>query len=167
MSTQKTKRIPTPIYAAAGAGDLAYQKLRTLPARMAELREKAAERYPTVAEEVKERAGTVRDHDMRADLERLRQGARRNAAVVMKAAQAAQERAAVVYGDLVTRGEQVVRTMRAEPVPQDAPTTEITAPTTAEIAAAPVAETPVAETPVVPVAEAPTTETPAAPADKE
>jgi len=47
MSTRTdTRKIPAPLYAAAGAGDLAYQQLRKLPERVAELRERVAELRP-------------------------------------------------------------------------------------------------------------------------
>ena len=43
MTTQpKTSRIPAPLYAAAGAGGLAYQQLRKLPAVVSELRTRVA-----------------------------------------------------------------------------------------------------------------------------
>ena len=87
-TNQTTKKYPAPLYAAAGAGDLAYQKLRTLPAKVAELR------HTNVAER---------------DVERLRELARRNAAAFVAGAQAAQEKAVALYTDLVARGEQVVR----------------------------------------------------------
>jgi hypothetical protein len=85
---QTTKKYPAPVYAAAGAADLAYQALRTIPAQVAELRGKTA--VPEI------------------DVERLRGVARRNAAAVRAGAQAAQERAVAIYTDLVARGEQVV-----------------------------------------------------------
>jgi hypothetical protein len=85
---QTTRKYPAPIYAAAGAGDLAYQALRTIPARVAELRGKTA--VPEI------------------DVERLRVVARRNAAAFRAGAQAAQEKAVEIYTDLVARGEQVV-----------------------------------------------------------
>jgi hypothetical protein len=85
----KTRNIPAPLYAAAGAGDLAYQKLRELPAKVAELRTRAG--GPDI------------------DVDRLRTVARRNAAAFVAGAQAAQERAVALYNDLVARGEQVVR----------------------------------------------------------
>ena len=89
-TTGQTKnRIPNPIYAAAGAGDLAYQKLRQIPAKVAELRGRTS--------------GTE------LEIERLRSVARRNAAAFVAGAQAAQEKAAALYTDLVARGEQVVR----------------------------------------------------------
>jgi len=101
VTTNQTKnRIPNPLYAAAGAGDLAYQKLRTLPAKVAELRGRTA--------------GTE------LDVERLRGVARRNAAALVAGAQVAQEKfvagaqvaqekAVAFYTDLVARGEQVVK----------------------------------------------------------
>jgi heparin binding hemagglutinin HbhA len=85
----KTRTIPTPLYAAAGAGELAYQKLRELPAKVAELRTRAG------------------GPDL--DVDHLRTVARRNAAAFVAGAQAAQEKAVAIYNDLVARGEQVVR----------------------------------------------------------
>jgi len=84
MSTDT--RIPAPLYAAAGAGDLAYRQLRKLPARAAELRSKVAA----------------------TDLDKLRDAAMRNANVLMSNAQVAQERVAAVYADLVKRGAKIV-----------------------------------------------------------
>jgi hypothetical protein len=100
-----TRRIPNPIYAAAGAGDLAYQGLRQLPARAAELSDRVAALRPVVADAV---SGAVKEPGARVDVDRLRVIARRNAAVLMSQAQAVQERAASVYADLVKRGEKVV-----------------------------------------------------------
>lgn len=96
MTTKtQTRKIPAPLYAAAGAGDLAYQQLRKL---VAELR-------PTVTEAVSEPR-------LRADLGKLRKVARRNAAAVRSGAQVAQERATALYTDLVARGQRVVRSAR-------------------------------------------------------
>jgi hypothetical protein len=93
MTENDTKKYPAPVYAAAGTADLAYQQLRKLPSKVVELRE---------------RVGTG-DRDLRLDVEKLRTAARRNAAAVRVGAQQAQERAAALYGDLVARGEKVVR----------------------------------------------------------
>jgi hypothetical protein len=102
MATQTTtRRIPDPLYAAAGAGDLAYQQLRKLPERVAELRERVGELRPAVSDAVSEAR--------RVDLERLREAARRNAAAFVSGVEAAQERASAVYSDLVKRGHRVVR----------------------------------------------------------
>jgi hypothetical protein len=101
----KTRKIPAPLYAAAGAGDFAYQRLRKLPEQVAQLRERVAEIAPNVG-------GAVSETNLRADLDRLRDAARRNAATLVASAQQASERAAAVYTDLVVRGERVVRNVR-------------------------------------------------------
>ena len=46
------RKIPNPLYAAAGAGELAYEQLRRLPERVAELRGRVADLRPVVAEAV-------------------------------------------------------------------------------------------------------------------
>jgi hypothetical protein len=106
MTTKTTTRkIPGPLYAAAGAGDLAYQRLRKLPEQVSSLRDRVSELRPAVSEAVSET-------NLRADLDRLRQVARRNAANIVAGAQQASERAAAVYTQLVVRGEKVVRTVQ-------------------------------------------------------
>lgn len=126
MTNPTKTRIPAPLYAAAGAGDLAYEQLRKLPAVVTELREKAAAnsvdlRHRTVdlrhravagTAELRERAVAtlkaandaatdLRDRANTADIDRLRDAALRNASAVMAGAQA-------VYTELVARGERVV-----------------------------------------------------------
>ncbi|MFG1881379.1 hypothetical protein [Micromonospora sp. NPDC049102] len=158
MTEPKTNRIPAPIYAAAGAAELALEQLRKLPAAVGmhgtrvvadlggravltgfELRQKATETLRTANETLRtanETAGTLRDRAQAeldlaklrdsadlaklrevadlaklrevADMDKLRAAATRNAAVVVTAAQAAQERAFAAYGALVARGERVV-----------------------------------------------------------
>lgn len=147
MTQPKTSRIPAPIYAAAGAGDLALQQLRKLPAVVSdlggrvvtdlggkavvtgfELRQKATETLKTAnltAVGLREKAVPV---DL--DLDKLRGLASRNAAVVLAGAQTAQERALAAYGALVARGERVVGAgvlEAAETVNADIETTEATA----------------------------------------
>jgi hypothetical protein len=92
------RKVPTPLYAAAGAGDLAYRQLRKLRGKVLELR-------PVVTEAVSEQR-------LRADLDRLRVVARRNAKAVVNGAQGAQERATKYYTRLVTHGQTVVRSAR-------------------------------------------------------
>ncbi|MDH6463937.1 heparin binding hemagglutinin HbhA [Micromonospora sp. A200] len=132
MTQPKTNRIPAPLYAAAGAGELAYQQLRKLPTVVSELgtkvvadgtkvvteiggkavvtgfelRQKASETFKTAnltATGLREKAVPA---DL--DLDKLREAATRNAAVLLVGAQAAQERALAVYGALIARGERVV-----------------------------------------------------------
>lgn len=135
----RTKRIPAPVYAAAGAGDVAYQRLRQLPAMVDQLRAKAVtgtaglrqmattsrsglrEKARSTTAELRDRAAaTLRTANTAAeslraraaggelDVQRLREVALRNAAVVKAGAQAAQERALATYAALVARGERVV-----------------------------------------------------------
>jgi len=101
-SSTTTRKIPPPLYAAAGAGDLAYQQLRKLPEQVANLRERVAELRPAVSEAVSET-------NLRADFERFSTSARRN---FVAGAQLATERAAALYTELVNRGERVVRNVR-------------------------------------------------------
>ncbi|WP_446211574.1 hypothetical protein [Micromonospora sp. IBSANI012] len=132
MTQPKTNRIPAPLYAAAGAGELAYQQLRKLPTVVSELgtkvvadgtkvvteiggkavvtgfelRQKATETFKTAnltATGLREKAVPA---DL--DLDKLREAATRNAAVLLVGAQAAQERALAAYGALIARGERVV-----------------------------------------------------------
>ncbi|TDC78396.1 hypothetical protein E1193_20825 [Micromonospora sp. KC606] len=132
MTQPKTNRIPAPLYAAAGAGELAYQQLRKLPTVVGELRDKVvADGAKAVTEfggkavvtggELRQKAtetfktanltaAELRAKAMPADLEldKLREVATRNAAAVLAGAQAAQERALAAYGSLIARGERVV-----------------------------------------------------------
>jgi hypothetical protein len=105
MAAETNTKIPAPLYAAAAVGDLAYQRLRKLPATVADLRER------------------VTRTDL--DTDKLRGIAQRNANALVSGAQAAQERAQAIYTQLVAHGEQVVRgrrvihaTIGVEPEPQ-------------------------------------------------
>jgi heparin binding hemagglutinin HbhA len=106
--TEPTKtRFPAPLYAAAGAGDLAYQQLRKLPAVINEISDRAAASLKTVNDTAGTRATTLRDKATTADLDKLRTNAASGAVAL---AQVAQERALAVYTALVARGERVVGT---------------------------------------------------------
>ncbi|MEU5937765.1 hypothetical protein ABZ807_01040 [Micromonospora sp. NPDC047548] len=135
MTQPKTNRIPAPIYAAAGAGELAYQQLRKLPTVVSELgtkvvadgtkavteiggkavvtgvelRQKATETFETFKTANLSATG-LREKAVPADLDldKLREAATRNAAALLVGAQAAQERALAAYGALIARGERVV-----------------------------------------------------------
>lgn len=141
MTTANTKKIPTPLYAAAGVGDLAYQEIRKLPERVSQLRGRAVELRPVVADAMSE-------DRLKADLDRLRTVARRNASTLIDNAHAAQERAAAVYSDLVARGERVVQSAKAERAgeaePAETPVVEIEAAAADQPEA--VADRPAAET---------------------
>jgi heparin binding hemagglutinin HbhA len=118
MTDQTKTRFPAPIYAAAGAGDLAYQQLRKLPAVINEFSDRAAARLrtanetatsraTTLRETATTRATTLRERATATDLDKLRSTATSSAVAL---AQAAQERAVAVYTALVAHGERVVGT---------------------------------------------------------
>lgn len=171
MTQPKTNRIPAPVYAAAGAGELALEQLRKLPAVVSDLgtrvvadlskaavtgvglRQKATTTLKTAnltAAGLRERAVPA-DLDLdrlreAATLDKLREAATRNAAAVLTGAHAAQARALAAYAELVARGERVVGAgvlEAAETVNADIEATETT-PTEATPAAETVkpAETP-------------------------
>jgi heparin binding hemagglutinin HbhA len=126
QSKPKTNRIPAPLYAAAGAGDLAYRQLRRLPAVVTDLRSRAA--APG------KRSMKWTDHE----IERLRETAVRGAAALMTRTQSAQRRAVTTYAELVARGERVVGTgvvQAADTVNADMEATEAPAEVTATSAA--------------------------------
>ncbi|HYN97860.1 MAG TPA: hypothetical protein VES42_28805 [Pilimelia sp.] len=136
MTDQQTRtRIPAPLYAAAGVGDLAYRQLRKLPTVVTELRGKATAggadlRHRAVAtvKAANETAADLRGKTTtELDVERLR-------AVVRASAQAAQTRATTVYLQLVAHGERVVGTgvvQAADTVNADMEATEAPAEITA------------------------------------
>ncbi|MEV4491479.1 hypothetical protein AB0K04_15340 [Micromonospora coxensis] len=177
MTQPKTHRIPAPLYAAAGAGELAYQQLRKLPTVVTELRDKVVTDGTKVVTELGGKAvvtgvelrqkatETIRTANLTAtglrekavpadlDLDKLREAATRNAAAVLAGAQAAQERALAAYGALIARGERVVGAgvlEAADTVNADIEATDATVP--AEVKTAP-AQTPVAQTEVPTPAE--------------
>ncbi|GAA2520704.1 hypothetical protein [Pilimelia columellifera] len=87
MNTEHKRRVPNPLYAAAGAGDLAYQQLRR--------------HVPTIVAELRESATALRERATNGELEAVR-------ADVRTVLSHARERANAVYRELVERGEQVV-----------------------------------------------------------
>lgn len=134
----KTTRIPAPVYAAAGVGDLAYQQLRKLPTVVGDLSGRAVasgfelrERAVASLRVANSTAGVLKEKATTTDIEQLRTAARRNREALAQAAQAAQERAAAMYITLVAHGERVVGTgvvqaadtvnadMEATPVPAE------------------------------------------------
>jgi heparin binding hemagglutinin HbhA len=119
MPTKNDKQIPGPVYAAAGAGDIAIERLRKLPERVAQLQEQLPGRVSVIQDKVTAKVAEVpsivaelRQRVVDADTDKLRESARRNAETFFSQAQAqakvAQGRAAALYADLVARGEQVV-----------------------------------------------------------
>ncbi|NMO51955.1 hypothetical protein HH310_12205 [Actinoplanes sp. TBRC 11911] len=104
--TDPTKtRFPAALYAAAGAGDIAYQQLRKLPAVVSDLSERAAASLKTYNEQAGAKAQELRSKAATTDYDALRGNA---SSVVSSLAQLAQERAVTAYATLVARGERVV-----------------------------------------------------------
>ncbi|MEU7174310.1 hypothetical protein ABZ949_22815 [Micromonospora tulbaghiae] len=129
MTTQpKTNRIPAPLYAAAGAGELALEQLRKLPTVVTdlggkavvtgfELRQKATETLKTAnqtATGLRERAVTADLDQLReaANLEKLREAANldklRDAANLDKLREAATRNAAVVVAGAYAAQERAL-----------------------------------------------------------
>jgi hypothetical protein len=120
MTEQTKTRFPAPLYAAAGAGDLAYQQLRKLPAVLDEL----AVRVNEFSGQAGTKAARLRDQAGTADIDKIRDNA---AASAIAFATTATERAVAAYTALVARGERVVGTgvvEAAEVVNADMVTTE-------------------------------------------
>jgi heparin binding hemagglutinin HbhA len=124
MTEQTNTRFPAPLYAAAGAGDLAYQQLRKLPGVVSELSERAAASLRTANEQAGTKATQLRERAQTTDFDALRGNA---ASVASTFAQIAQDRAISIYTALVERGERVVGTgvvASADVVNADLATTE-------------------------------------------
>ncbi|WP_342669769.1 MULTISPECIES: hypothetical protein [Actinoplanes] len=97
--------MPAPLYAAAGAGDLAFEQLKKLPAVVTELSDKAAASLRTYNEQANTRAAELRDKANGTDFTAIRDNA---ATAATSFAQVAQEKAVAAYTALVARGERVV-----------------------------------------------------------
>jgi hypothetical protein len=91
--TPGATRLPKPLYAVAGAGELAYRRLRTLPERVEALREQVTPRMRTLRAELPGRVEALRS-EVPARVTTIVAGARE------------------VYGGLVARGEKVVGAAR-------------------------------------------------------
>ena len=107
MTEQTKTKIPAPLYAAAGAGDLAYQQLRKLPAVLTELSDKAAASLKVYNDQAGTKAAELREKANTTDFVSMRDNA---ASAANAFAQVAQERAVALYTELVARGERVVGT---------------------------------------------------------
>jgi hypothetical protein len=88
--------IPAPFYAAAGAGEMAYQKLRKLPGAAARTAGGLRERF------------AAPDRDLTVELARVRESAQRGTAAFKARAASVQDRAVAGYRRLVAHGERVM-----------------------------------------------------------
>ncbi len=91
--TTTTTRLPKPLYAVVGVGELAYHRLQKLPARVEELRERIPSRMRTLRQELPGRVEALRT-EMDERVTTLFAEARE------------------AYSGLVAHGEQVVTTTR-------------------------------------------------------
>ena len=124
MTEQTKTRFPAPLYAAAGAGDLAYEQLRKLNAVINQLGDRAAAQLRTANSSANTKATQLRERVATTDIDRVRDTATSGAVAF---AQVAQERAFAFYTGLIARGERLVGTgvvEAADVVNADIETTE-------------------------------------------
>jgi hypothetical protein len=93
--------IPAPFYAAAGAGDVAYQQLRKLP-----------ELANRTAGQLRQRIADP-ERDLNVELARLRESAQRSREALLARAVTVQDRTVAGYRRLVARGERVMAERRS------------------------------------------------------
>ena len=103
MST-KTE-IPTPIYAVAGAGEVAYEKLRELPAAASRTLHAAGQTTRAWRKRVASAEVKLDRRALTEDLEKLRDAAQRRASAIVAGAE---ERAVTGYRHLVARGVRLI-----------------------------------------------------------
>jgi len=95
--------LPAALYAAAGAGDLAYRRLRKLPETTARTLRTASQTAGAWRQRL-----VSRERDLTAELSQVRAQARRRAEALAARAAKAQEKAVAGYRNLVAHGEEVV-----------------------------------------------------------
>jgi heparin binding hemagglutinin HbhA len=103
-----TRELPAPFYAVAGAGDLAYQRLRKLPEAAERSLRVANVTAATMRKRIASGESRLNRDRIAADLARLRESAQRGAHAFVAGAAVAQERAVTGYRHLVAHGEQVI-----------------------------------------------------------
>jgi heparin binding hemagglutinin HbhA len=118
--------LPTAFYAAAGAGDLAYQQLRKLPEATERALRTAGETATTLRERVAAGEARLPRERIVAEVARLRESAQRGALTVVSSAATAQNKAVTGYQNLVAHGEKVVAarngdTIKVAPAEIDSP----------------------------------------------
>lgn len=104
------REIPTPFYAAAGAGDLAYQRLRRLPEAATRTARAAGDAASALRGRVAAGDSRLDRERLSSDVVRLRDSAQRRAQVFVANAAVAQEKAVTGYQRLVAHGERIMAT---------------------------------------------------------
>lgn len=145
-----TKReMPTALYAVAGAGDLAYRRLRRLPEAASRTFRAASVAADNLRERVNAGDSRLNRQRLAADLAKLRESAQRGATTFLSSAEAVQEKATARYRELVAHGEQVVAARNQAKEPQVVAPAEIAQAEVAQAEAEP-AEVAQAEAPADP-----------------
>lgn len=105
-----TRKLPSPVYAAAGAGEALVEQLKKLPGKAEELRDRAKfeERAGKLRESVSENVKQGVDTLKHLDKDKLREVAMETAATLGEKAREARVKASETYSELVERGEHVV-----------------------------------------------------------
>lgn len=105
-----TRKLPSPVYAAAGAGEALVEQLKKLPGKAEELRDRAKfeERAGKLRESVTENVKQGVDTLKHLDKDKLREVALETAHTLGEKAREARVKATDAYSEFVERGEHVV-----------------------------------------------------------
>ena len=109
------RKYPTPVYAAAGAGEAIVEELKKIPSRVDELRgrtkfdERAQEVTDAVRSNVRQGVSTLRS----LDGQKVREAATETASTLGEQTRKAREKAKTTYEELVERGENVANGERS------------------------------------------------------
>jgi hypothetical protein len=154
--------LPRPVYAVAGAGELAAEQLKKLAAQAPEIQARAAELpqeirkiandlprdLQNLATDIPSIAAQLQAKARGIDVDVVTKAVKRNVETARKNLDTAQHKAVDVYGDLVKRGERVVAKRQNGGGPANRPTPKTVAKkaaarkTTAKAAAKDLAPTP-------------------------
>jgi|GEM_PF-4324007 len=109
------RKLPSPIYAAAGASEVVVEQLKKLPAKVDELRDRAKleERFNAINSAVRENVTKGVETVRGFDANRLRETANETATTLGDKAKIASEKARATYYELVERGEHVTNGERS------------------------------------------------------
>lgn len=109
------RKLPSPIYAAAGASEVVVEQLKKLPAKVDELRDRAKleERFNAINTAVRENVTKGVETFRGFDANRLRETASETATTLGDKAKVASEKARATYYELVERGEHVTNGERS------------------------------------------------------
>ncbi|QSB05660.1 hypothetical protein [Natronoglycomyces albus] len=106
----KGRKLPGPVYAAAGLGDYTVEKIKEVPTALSKASEKlkVSEKFETASHRVKESTTKGFEKVRSIDSEQVKDGAREGWKKVAAASKAAGEATQRTYSNMRTRGEQRV-----------------------------------------------------------